>query len=324
MKTDISLWFGVAAVLLCGLAGQARGETIAVITDLNGSYGSTRYHARVDAAVAAIVELQPDVVLSAGDMVAGQRQPLLSREQVRAMWASFHQHVTDPLAAAGIPLAVTPGNHDGSAYPVFAAEREIFVDEWSTRRPAVEFVAADSYPLNYAVAVGKVLIIGLDVTTVSPLPMAQREFLEAVLAAHGERFDTRIVFCHLPLWPFAQGRETEILRDSRLAQQLAAHDVAMLVSGHHHVFYPGIDDNGVLHVSAGVLGGNIRRFSGSDIKSEFSFVLIEIDNGVVSVSARAAPDFERQIDSGRLPRQIAGPDGELQRYEPGAVARSAR
>ena len=98
----------------------------------------------------------------------------------------------------------------------------------------------------------------------------------------------------------------------------------MLVSGHHHVFYPGIDDNGVLHVSAGVLGGNIRRFSGSDIKSEFSFVLIEIDNGVVSVSARAAPDFERQIDSGRRPRQIAGPDGELQRYEPGAVARSAR
>ncbi len=317
MKTDMKLWSGVAAVMLVGLAVQARAETIAVITDLNGSYGSTRYSARVDAAVAAIVELQPDVVLSAGDMVAGQRQPLLSREQVRAMWASFHQHVTDPLAAAGIPLAVTPGNHDGSAYPGFAAEREIFADEWGARRPPVEFVAADAYPLNYAVAVGNVLIIGLDVTTVSPLPAAQREFLDAVLSAHGERFDARIVFCHLPLWPFAQGRETEILRDSEFAAQLAALEVDALVSGHHHVFYPGIDDNGVLHVSAGVLGGNVRRFTGSDLKSEFSFVVIEIDDGAVSVSARAAPDFQRRVDVLGLPPQITGPGGRLRRFEPG-------
>lgn len=317
MKTDRNFWFGCAAVLLFGLATQTHAETIAVITDLNGSYGSTRYHARVDAAVAAIVGLQPDVVLSAGDMVAGQRRPLLSRDQVRAMWASFHSHVTDPLAAAGIPLAVTPGNHDGSAYPGFAAEREIFVDEWGARRPDVEFVAADAYPLNYAVAVGKVLVIGLDVTTVSPLPAVQREFLEAVLSRHGKRFDTRIVFCHLPLWPFARGRENEILRDSEFAAQLAALDVDALVSGHHHVFYPGVDDTGVLHVSAGVLGGNSRRFTGSDLKSEFSFVVIEIDNGAVTVSARAAPDFQRRVDVLSLPPQITGPGGRLRRFEPG-------
>ena len=110
MKTDISLWFGVAAVLLCGLAGQARAETIAVITDLNGSYGSTRYHARVDAAVAAIIELQPDVVLSAGDMVAGQRQPLLSREQVRHLLEGWD--LRPSLTSAPAPALVVAGRRD--------------------------------------------------------------------------------------------------------------------------------------------------------------------------------------------------------------------
>lgn len=56
------------------------------------------------------------------------------------MWSGFHAAVSDRLAAASIPFAPTPGNHDASGHASFAAERAIFVDEWSARRPAVSFL----------------------------------------------------------------------------------------------------------------------------------------------------------------------------------------
>ena len=99
---------------------------VAVISDLNGSYGSTRYSARVAAAIERVIALEPDLVISTGDMVAGQRRPVLTEREVRAMWAAFHAEVTEPLSRAGIPLAVTPGNHDASAYGGFEQERDLF------------------------------------------------------------------------------------------------------------------------------------------------------------------------------------------------------
>lgn len=52
-------------------------ERIVVISDINGSYGSTEYNPRVKQAVERIQDMQPDLVISAGDMVAGQKQPRL-------------------------------------------------------------------------------------------------------------------------------------------------------------------------------------------------------------------------------------------------------
>ena len=70
---------------------------------------------------AALTErLRPDLVLVTGDMVAGQRAGL----DYGAMWAGWHRAVTDPLRAAGIPMAVTPGNHDASGYAQYAAACE--------------------------------------------------------------------------------------------------------------------------------------------------------------------------------------------------------
>ena len=106
---------------------------VAVISDLNDSYGSTTYSRAVGDAVAKIIQLGPDLVLCTGDMVAGQQAGL----DYGAMWDGFHEVVSEPLQDAGIPLAVTPGNHDASGYPAFEGEREVYADEWAARRPAV-------------------------------------------------------------------------------------------------------------------------------------------------------------------------------------------
>ncbi len=140
-----ALWL---TVLLLVTVGRAAADPlrIAVISDMNGGYGSAEYESSVDGAVLRIVELKPDLVISTGDMVAGQRRPHLTRNQVEAMWRSFHAHVSEPLAKAGIPLAVTPGNHDGSAYHGFELERQMYGEQWSARRPAVTFIDATHYP----------------------------------------------------------------------------------------------------------------------------------------------------------------------------------
>src|SRR5690606_38967607 len=132
----------------------------------------------------------------------------------------------------------TPGNHDASGYASFAAERAIFVDEWSARRPAVTFLDDAHYPLRYAFTMGPALFVSLDATTVGPLSSEQRAWLEAQLIAGADQ-PVKIVYGHLPLHPFAQGRESETLADAATEQLFVAHGVTAYVSGHHHAFYPG-------------------------------------------------------------------------------------
>jgi len=102
----------IAGLLLCVLATplaaqpQAVPTRVVVVSDLNESYGSTRYSAAVDDAVRRTVALAPDLVISTGDMIAGQRlSPPLNAGEVRAMWEAFDRHVTTPLAQAGLPVA---------------------------------------------------------------------------------------------------------------------------------------------------------------------------------------------------------------------------
>ena len=92
------LWAG-------GVTAAAPLEVI-VVSDLNGPYGQIGLHPRVRKAVARIIDARPDLVISTGDMIAGQQpQPKLGEQQLHDMWVEFHRTVTEPLAAAGIPLA---------------------------------------------------------------------------------------------------------------------------------------------------------------------------------------------------------------------------
>lgn len=299
------LWFGAA------LADPLR---VVVISDLNGSYGSTTYSPRVAAAVERIIALNPDLVIATGDMVAGQRKPNLSQKQVRAMWAAFHRTVSDPLAAAGIPFAVTPGNHDASAYGGFEHEREIYRDEWLRRKPDLRFVDGDGYPFFYAFDMGGVRFVSLDATTLGPLRSGQAARLER-LGAGDQRL---ITFSHLPLWPFAQKREKEIIGDKALEALYHRIGVTMHLSGHHHAYYPGKKD-GVMYISQGNLGGGARRLIGESRRSPNSFTLLEFpdrgDRGQIRVTAYLAPDYQSQVALESLPEQIRSGVATLTRID---------
>ena len=316
-------WPGIAralvtTVLLClplCVSAAVPLLRVAVISDLNGAYGSAEYDTAVRGAVAALRRLQPGLVISTGDMVAGQRlHPVLQADRVEAMWSAFHAVVTDPRRGSGIPLAVTPGNHDASAYPLFTHEREIYAAQWTQRVPSLEFVDRAGYPFHYAFAVGGVLFVSLDVTRVGVVDRAQKAWLDALLSRHGDGYAYRVVFSHLPLFAFTEGRETEISADAELEALLRMHRVDLYLSGHHHAFYPGFRD-GVAYIGQACLGAGPRRLLGSSGRSRRAVTWLEFSGEGVTVDALSGVALDERIDVQALPPRIASRLGTLVRLD---------
>lgn len=291
------------------------GQTIALVSDLNGRYGSTTYDSRVSKAVSTIIALNPLLVISTGDMVAGQKQPQLDGPHLDRMWQGFNQHVTDPLAKAEIPLAVTPGNHDGSGYPQFELEQVHFSKQWQERYAGLEILPGSEWPRRYAARLNDFLLISFDGTKPGTLPEQELDFVANMLEKHRPSAKAVIVFSHLPMWPLARGREHEILDDSALLDLLHRFDVDVYASGHHHLFYPGVDEGGMIHLGIGALGGNARAFSGSATRQPHSFAVLQFEDGALRVKAFSAPAFASEIERAGLPPEIKGSLGTLKRLD---------
>ena len=294
---------------------------IAVISDMNKSYGSTTYDQPVTNAIKFITEQRMDLVLSTGDMVAGQKSDL----NYQAMWNAFHSVVTKPLGNAKIPLLPSAGNHDASSGSGFQKERELYVQNWKgypidrfnnenravTLHPGVK----QNYPLNYVAVAGRILLISLDATAVGPLINNQLIWLEDVLQKTQD-FKVKIIFGHVPLYPFAFGRAHESLaqggRDfhQRMESLLEKYNVNLFLSGHHHVYYPGHRNGHVQYVSVPLLGSGARVLMTRDqtvVKaSPQGFLVIEIPENEPAFEALSAKDYS-VIRTESLPEAISVP-----------------
>jgi predicted phosphodiesterase len=289
---------------------------VTVISDMNGHYGSTRYEPAVARAISRIRELKPGLVLSLGDAIAGQqRHPRLSRPQLESMWRAFHAVVTDPLGDAGIGLAVIAGNHDASAYPGFELERLIFREQWTPRRPRLDYVGPPDDPFQYAFALGGVLFLGLDGTTAAPATAKAKAWLSQLLARHGAGYRWRVVFTHVPLFPFVRQDERETVNDPELEAVLRNGRVDLVLSGHHHAFYPGVE-NGILWLSHPCLGAGPRRLNGATHVSPRGFTLLEFpEHGPLKIQALAEPGLHEAIDLRTLPPSLRTSRRVLTRFD---------
>lgn len=231
---------------------------LAVISDMNGRYGSDQYDAEVVKAIDMIIEERPDIVINAGDMVAGQKNKL----NYRKMWAGFHAAVTQRLADAKIPMAQIPGNHDASGYERYAKEREIYIDEWTQRKPDLPYADDSRYPLYYSFVFKDVFFVALDATTLDPLDDEQYAWLEKQLSSNPTP-NRPVVFFHVPLFPITTIKPTEILRDGRLEPLFAKHRVQLVINGHQQAYFPAAL-NGVIYLHAGALGGGPRPVRQND------------------------------------------------------------
>ena len=312
------------AVLGCATAEQPSSPLLRVvlISDLNAPYGSTQYPAEVSHAVHHITTTwRPDLVLIAGDMIAGQ-QPTLPDTQVRAMWSAFDSVVAAPLRAAGIPLIATLGNHDASAYPAQARDRRLAVEYWLARETSnIRFVERDDYPLRYAVRYGDVFVAAWDGTNEESSTNAELvDWLHDVLhspAAQSARH--RIVLSHLPLYGIAVGRDRrgEVLADGdRLRRQLEEWGATLFISGHHHAWYPGrVGSLELLH--SGAIGDGPRQLVGTDIPAQKALALLEFHRDSLSITAYAIDSDGRlsEIPLRALPPVICATTGRVVRID---------
>ena len=277
---------------------------VAVISDLNHSYGTIGYDPPILKAVRQIIALKPDIVLCTGDMIAGQRtSPKLKKDRLESMWHSFFQTVVQPLAKAGIPLAAAPGNHDASASPGFQLERDVFGRQWQQNRDALSLLPGSSYPFYYAFTLKDVLFVSLDVTVTSPMPAAQKTWLTTVLT-NADKYRARIVFGHIPFAPLTVGRERSFLRDKDLEPLLTDTNVSVYLSGHQHGFYP-FYHNKLYCVGQAAIGSGPRRLIGTSRRSPRAFTLMEIaPDGTLDIHAWTGPDFTEILQRSTLPEHI--------------------
>ena len=279
-----------------GPAKTPKKLRVAVISDLNGSYGSKHYRREVHESITWIRdELEPDLVISTGDMVAGMKAGL----DYEGMWVAFHHR----------PLELNDAERERYGASIgfvghYEAERAEYRKQWKLWKPDVNFVDVRHYPRRYAFMERDVLFISIDATNVGKIGEAQFAWLDDVLTRHAN-VPVKIVYGHLPIYPFAQHRDREVLGDRALEDLLNEHGVAAYLSGHHHTYYPG--KRGDLRmVSLSCLGGGARKLLGTDTPSPRSVLVLEIDpvKGITSLEAHPVENFERTVPREALPESV--------------------
>ncbi|MEB3321283.1 MAG: metallophosphoesterase [Synechococcaceae cyanobacterium] len=310
---------GLRAAARPGAVAPPRGDVrLALISDLNGPYGSIGYIPEVHRGIALLPSLRPDLVLCAGDMVAGQK-PGLGRARLAAMWAGFERDVLGPVRAAGLPLAVTMGNHDASG--ALSGGRHVFADDraeagrfWGQRRDALSlaFVDAGGFPFHYALLQNDVFLLVWDASTAT-VPQTQLLWAERMLASPAARAARRrLVMGHLPLRAVGRGRDNGgdvLARPDALQALMERHDVEAYVSGHHHAWFPGrIGSLDLYHL--GAMGSGPRRLLGS---SEAPFQTLTVLDLFHAAGRTVATTLDLRtltpVDPGRLPRRITDRTG---------------
>lgn len=293
-----------------------------VLSDFNGPYGATSYPAQLEGVVQAILEVwRPDLVLSAGDVIAGQNADL-PPERFAAMWAAFEREVAAPLRAAGIPLAATIGNHDGSSLRrsdgsfAFAREREAARAYWTQQPLALDFLEHADFPFHYSFQLGGVFVAAWDASS-AKVTEEQLGWLEGQLASPAARSASyRILLGHLPLYGVsaAKNRPGEVLfGGDALRQRLEQLGLDLYISGHHAAYFPG-KTGALTLLASGGLGG--RQLLGSAERARSTVTVLDLDFAPLELrlSTFDAVSFE-PISPSSLPERLDGVNGSVRRLD---------
>lgn len=251
---------------------------IAVISDLNGSFGSVTYENRIIELIDRMPTYNPDLVICGGDIIAGQ-STALSASDVDAMWAGFDEFIGAPLREMDIPFAFTLGNHDAAIdVDIAAAERY-----WNTPGHFPGYFPVDTahYPFYQSFLEkenGELFMVSWNANdaTISQEELSWvRSQLESTTAQNAKY---RFIIGHLPLYDVATERNSEgnVLKNAdSLLQMMQDLDVHTYFSGHHHVYYPARRGQVEL-LNAGAAGPGARVLIGTESEPISSFTLVDV------------------------------------------------
>ncbi|MEM8827789.1 MAG: metallophosphoesterase [Cyanobacteria bacterium P01_G01_bin.19] len=297
---------------------------IAVISDLNSQYGSTEYEPEVKQAIALMPQWQPDLVLSGGDAIAGQKKSL-TKSQIEAMWQAFDLYIAQPLRQQNIPFAFTIGNHDGSGAIknnslVFPLERELAQKYWQEQESqlGLNFIEKGNFPFYYTFQQDEIFFLVWDASThlISDEQLAWVK--QALNSDRAQQAKLRIAIGHLPLYPVAKAKNKPgeyLARGEELRSLLEQNQVEVYISGHHHVYYPG--KKGKLELlHAGALGQGARQLIDSELPPFPTVTIVDfkLDASEFTYTTYNAKTWEI-IAIEQLPSKITGDFGTILRRD---------
>jgi hypothetical protein len=260
-----------------------------VLSDFNGPYGSLDYDARVDTLIQLTQTVwQPNALLSAGDVIAGQSTGL-PESRFAEMWQVFDERVRAPLAAAEIPVVVAMGNHDGSSQRLsdgsysFARERRAAQNYWQSIPTSLNYLDDDDLPFQASLLVGDVFVAVWDASSAT-ITEGQLAWLEAELTRPGaQNASARILLGHLPLFAVSEAKNSpgEVLSQGQaLATWLEQAGIDLYISGHHAAYYPAQWGNLKLLHTGGI---GARQLIGSDNSPQSTVTILDIDVNPVNL-----------------------------------------
>lgn len=316
-----------AAIAGQALYNPARGDVrLAVISDLNSSYGATDYDPEVEQGISLLPFWQPDLVLCGGDMVAGQK-PSLTPAQIEAMWAAFDQHVAAPLRKYQLPYGFTVGNHDASSAQainggfLFQQERDYASRYWNDPKhdPGVQFIDRREFPFYYSFGYRDIFFLVWDGSS-SQIPAEKLAWVEQALASpEAQQAKLRVLIGHLPLYGVAVGRDEpgEVMDNADdLRAMLEKYRVHTYISGHHHAYYPAHKGQMQL-LHTGILGSGPRPLTVGNAAPRKTMTIIDVRFDTPELTTYSTYDMQtlKPIEYDELPRSLTAHNGLLLRRD---------
>jgi predicted MPP superfamily phosphohydrolase len=297
---------------------------IVVISDLNSQYGSTEYEPEVEQAIALMSRWQPDLVLSGGDMIAGQKASL-TKSQIDAMWRAFDLKIALPLRQQQIPFGFTIGNHDGSGAIknqelIFKAERDLAQAYWLKHQAqlGLKFIDHTNFPFNYSFQQNDIFFLVWDASTQNISDSQLSWVKQSLNSDRAQKAQTIIALGHLPLYPIAAAKNQPgeyLAQGEQLRSLFEQNQVQVYISGHHHAYYPGKKGSlELLH--AGVLGQGARQLIDSDLLPYPTVTIVDLETATskLTYTTYNAQTWEL-ITLEQLPPVIRGEHGSILRRD---------
>lgn len=289
---------------------------IMVISDLNDSYGSVTYSAEVTATIKRIKEIQPDIILCGGDMVAGQKSSLTEQE-IKNMWDSFDSNVMKPIDELGIPFGFTMGNHDAS--PNFLKDRAAAKEYWNEhlKLSNLTFVDRTHYPFYFSFIKNNVFFMSWDASSAKVQPEVKEWMKEQLQSNVARTSRLRILVGHLPFYALveAKNKPGEVIAEAdEMFDFIKTHGVDVYISGHQHAYYPA-QKEGVKLFNAGCIGSGPRPLIGHDepAKKAYAILDIPVESPQEFKFNSFSPQNDEVIAVASLPDSIQGFNGMIKK-----------
>lgn len=282
---------------------------IMVISDLNDSYGSVTYSEEVAQVIRRIGDIQPDIILCAGDMVAGQKASL-TEEHLAEMWQAFHRDVLKPIDSLNIPFGFTMGNHDAS--PNYLKDRFAAGEFWNSHIESTNltFVDRTHYPFYFSYLKNNVFFISWDASAAT-VPSEVLDWMKGQLRSEVARKSRlRILLGHLPLYAIVadKNKEGEVIADAdRTLDFFKENGIDLYISGHQHAYFPA-HKKGIQLFNTGCLGGGPRPILGHHEGPKKAYAIIEVPvESAKQFSFQAfLPETDAPIVLDSLPESVHG------------------